>query len=196
MFRNAASFIAAVLMMLSLGSGTVAGGGCEARAGSGEATGESVSIRDCAFGPAILRAPLGATVTWTNDDYLPHAVNGPGWNASTPFTPSPPGGKVSYTFTSPGIYPYMCYLHPGMAGIVVVGDAAIGGAGRSAPGAGLPAANEAVASTAGIGRVPAVELPVAALLIIGSALCGYALARWPLGSRPAHAAVGASDGPA
>ncbi|MEO6397444.1 MAG: hypothetical protein ABIP13_03140, partial [Tepidiformaceae bacterium] len=37
------------------------------------------------------------------------------------------GGLSQYatteqTFTAPGLYPYACILHPGMVGVVVVGD--------------------------------------------------------------------------
>ncbi len=32
----------------------------------------------------------------------------------------PQGGTVSYTFTSKGIFPYYCTIHPSMQGVVTV----------------------------------------------------------------------------
>ena len=32
------------------------------------------------------------------------------------------GEKVSYTFSEEGVFPYVCILHPGMIGAIVVGD--------------------------------------------------------------------------
>src|SRR3989441_10025906 len=33
-----------------------------------------------------------------------------------------PGGTFTFTFAKSGLYPYPCYLHPGMSGLVIVGD--------------------------------------------------------------------------
>lgn len=33
------------------------------------------------------------------------------------------GRSFTATFRRPGVYPFQCYLHPGMAGAVLVGDA-------------------------------------------------------------------------
>jgi hypothetical protein len=32
------------------------------------------------------------------------------------------GDSIAATFDAPGVYPFACYLHPGMVGAVVVGD--------------------------------------------------------------------------
>ena len=31
-----------------------------------------------------------------------------------------PGQRWQYTFTTPGIYPYFCSIHPGMDGVIIV----------------------------------------------------------------------------
>ena len=65
------------------------------------------------------------------------------------------GGTYSYTFAASGVYPYYCFLHPGMVGAVVVGDGTGDGAMTasvlSAVGAGDPFADEAAGAAASVG---------------------------------------------
>jgi len=42
------------------------------------------------------------------------------------------GQSVSYKFDKSGVFPYFCYLHPSMAGAVVVGDGRAVSSGTSA----------------------------------------------------------------
>ena len=150
-----------------------------------------MSIKNCSFSPSILHVPTGGTITWVNDDYLPHAVNGTGFDATDPYTSINPGTRTSHQFNIAGIYPYMCYVHPGMAGIVVVGDVAFPG---NAPAPSAPLAQAAplisaapvvapaapiVASGASSSANAPVELPIALALVIGAALGATVTARWP-----------------
>jgi len=164
--------MSALFVIAALGAPAAAGGGCKTPAGTAEGTGETVSIKNCSFGPTILHAPVGATVTWVNDDYLPHAVNGLGWDAISPYTSANPGARLSHTFDAPGIYPYMCYVHPGMSGVIVVGESgALAAAASSAPAPQTP-------------RADAASSPLATLFGLGvfavGAIAGYAasLVRW------------------
>jgi plastocyanin len=59
----------------------------------------------------------GATVTWTNDDDIPHTVVAPPNVRSKPLDSDQ---KFSFTFTTPGTYKYFCSLHPHMTGTIVV----------------------------------------------------------------------------
>jgi plastocyanin len=77
-----------------------------------------VEIRNYEFLPAVLTVPAGTTVTWTNRDDDPHTVTAsenvfasPGLDADETF---------SYTFSTPGTYPYVCKLHPQMTGTIIV----------------------------------------------------------------------------
>jgi plastocyanin len=80
-----------------------------------------VSIYSYAFHPSVLNVPVGATVTWTNNDPVAHTVTSDSglWNSG----PISPGGTFSYTFTTPGTYTYHCMIHPYMTGEIVVGGA-------------------------------------------------------------------------
>ena len=83
----------------------------------------SSSLTTDAWSPNPVQVSAGTTVTWTNDDSQPHAVNS-GENA----TPSglfdsgimAPAATFEYTFTEAGEYPYYCLLHPNMVGTVSV----------------------------------------------------------------------------
>ena len=83
----------------------------------------SSSLTTDAWSPNPVQVSVGTTVTWTNDDAQPHAVNS-GENA----TPSglfdsgimAPAATFEHTFTEAGEYPYYCLLHPNMVGTVSV----------------------------------------------------------------------------
>src|ERR1700678_1492839 len=77
-----------------------------------------VKIDNFVFGPQTLAVPVGATVTWTNKDDIPHtAVSTEGVFKSKVMDTDE---KFSYTFTKAGTYPYYCSVHPKMTGKVVV----------------------------------------------------------------------------
>jgi len=78
-----------------------------------------VKIDNFSFGPATLTVPAGATVTWINQDDMPHnVVSSEGKTLKSPILDT--DQKFSYTFTMAGIYPYYCGLHPKMTGKVIV----------------------------------------------------------------------------
>jgi plastocyanin len=77
-----------------------------------------VKIDNFVFGPQTITVPVGATVTWTNKDDIPHtSVSTDGVFKSKVLDTDE---KFSYTFTKPGTYPYYCTIHPKMTGKVVV----------------------------------------------------------------------------
>lgn len=68
----------------------------------------------------------GTTVTWVNNTQggIPHnVVSGSGGTPNNKFPTSPifsPGGSYTFTFTTPGEYPYYCGVHPAMIGWITV----------------------------------------------------------------------------
>lgn len=87
-------------------------------AGSGS---DTVLIQDFAFSPAVLTVQAGTTVTWTNQDSVPHAIApDAGFPAPVSSDSLPRGASYRFTFTSPGTYPYHCAIHPSMKGTVIV----------------------------------------------------------------------------
>jgi plastocyanin len=82
-----------------------------------------VKIDNFTFSPQKLTVKAGSTVTWTNEDDIPHALA-----SSTKVFRSKTldtDDKFSFTFTTPGVYEYFCSLHPHMTGSIVV-EAATG----------------------------------------------------------------------
>ena len=78
----------------------------------------AVKIDNFVFGPQTITVPVGATVTWTNSDDIPHtAVSTDGVFKSKVMDTDE---KFSYTFTKAGTYSYYCSIHPKMTGTVVV----------------------------------------------------------------------------
>jgi plastocyanin len=78
----------------------------------------SVKIDNFVFGPQTLTVPVGATVTWTNSDDIPHtSVSTEGVFKSKVLDTDE---NFSYTFTKAGTYPYYCTIHPKMTGKIVV----------------------------------------------------------------------------
>jgi plastocyanin len=101
------------------------------------------------FSPATVSIKVGQTVTWTDvSPYMPHTIsfNAPFKSPDEPNAFLPTGAKsgsdfaggvahsgmigpkpllpvdsFSLRFTKAGTYPYLCLLHPGMAGTVQVG---------------------------------------------------------------------------
>jgi plastocyanin len=78
----------------------------------------AVNIDNFVFGPQTITVPVGATVTWTNKDDIPHtSVSTEGVFKSKVLDTDE---KFSYTFTKAGTYSYYCTIHPKMTGKVVV----------------------------------------------------------------------------
>ena len=182
MFAKALVFSSALAVMLALGSTVAAGGGCHPPGDAAtQRTGTNVDIKGCTFGPTVLRAPVGATITWLNSDVVPHAIAGSGWVAAE--SPITQGASVSHTFDKAGVYTYMCYVHPGMAGVIVIGDEPF--AGTTLPATPAAVANTAVARTSGDEPV---QLPLAIGLIVGAAIgaAGYRFADGALAVRRRH----------
>jgi amicyanin len=76
-----------------------------------------VKIDNFTFGPQKLRVKVGDTVTWINQDDIPHTVVSIGHFRSKALDSE---DKYSFTFTAPGAFEYFCGLHPHMQGSIVV----------------------------------------------------------------------------
>jgi plastocyanin len=121
------TFAGALALLLLATPIAVAAGGCVNHGLANDGAAPTIAIKDCAFSPTVTRVPTDATVSWKNVDYLPHVISGIGWGsvngyASVDASMLQPGSTFAHTFTTPGLYPYACYLHPGMSGVVIVGD--------------------------------------------------------------------------
>lgn len=101
----------------------ISGNGTEAQAAtpaSAEtATEAAVSIKDFAFHPDSITVPAGGSITWTNDDSVPHTATGTDRSVLQSGTIQP-GKSFTQTFDTAGTYTYFCEFHAGMKGTIVV----------------------------------------------------------------------------
>ena len=77
-----------------------------------------VAIRNFAYHPSLLRVEKGARVTFVNRDGAAHDAIRKG-SFSTGLLR--PGEAATVRFARRGAFPYLCSLHPGMRGKVLVG---------------------------------------------------------------------------
>jgi plastocyanin len=91
-----------------------------AKPATGKEQKAAVSIEAFAFAPASVEVATGQEVVWKNHDPADHTVTGEegAFDSGTMRR----GGTFRTSFHSPGEYRYICALHPGMKGTVVVTD--------------------------------------------------------------------------
>jgi plastocyanin len=186
----AAGFVLVMTLALVPGVAHASGGG-----GCGQAvtdrTGTQVQISGFCFGPTITRVHPGAEVTFANLDPVPHSILGANgsWGG---YDALKRHQLVTYRFSEPGVYPYVCTFHIGMVGVVVVGDG-IGGAidtttkdgpvtqvEGSSPAANVVAVQPAAVPVSDSGAWPAVALGAFGLLVVAAG--GFLVARRRRGS--------------
>jgi len=78
-----------------------------------------IKIDNFSFGPATITVPAGTTVTWTNNDDVPHVVTSDD-NKMFKSKALDTDDHFSFTFTKPGTYKYYCAIHPKMTAKIVV----------------------------------------------------------------------------
>ena len=79
----------------------------------------TVEIRNNAFNPAQLHVAPGTTVTFVNNDNVPHTATSDNKLFDLEI---PPGSSYPVVLEGEGTVPYHCELHPEMKGTIVVGD--------------------------------------------------------------------------
>ena len=106
--RPRRSFLCAAILIAATASGVV----------SARAEDPMVEIDNFTFTPPTLTVKTGTTVTWRNQDDIPHTVA----SSARLFKSKPldTDDSFSFTFKDVGRYEYFCSLHPHMKGTIVV----------------------------------------------------------------------------
>jgi plastocyanin len=125
--------LALMLALLALGLAACggdddSGGSSSQPADSGSASGgggANVSMKDIQFSPNKLTVKAGQTITFTNEESVPHDVHkesGPGGDfASGGDGGMQQGDTFKLKLDKPGTYKYVCHVHaPGMSGTITV----------------------------------------------------------------------------
>ena len=76
------------------------------------------AIKGFSFQPPTITVPVGGSVTWTNHDGEPHTVTG--IDGSFRSEALDEDDTFTFKFTKPGVYQYICTIHPRMRGMVIV----------------------------------------------------------------------------
>ena len=102
-----------MVALTACSSGRADGGGAAAQPVTGAT---EVTAKNLRFSPEAIQVPAGTTVTWHFEDAgVPHDVKGDGFQS-----PKLTEGTWKHRFDRPGEYRYVCTLHAGMEGRVVV----------------------------------------------------------------------------
>jgi plastocyanin len=113
--RRRAAVIALVTALTMLAAGCQSGADDRAARATPVGVNEVVA-RDLAFVPSAVQVPAGTTVTWQfRDGSVPHNVQADGFKSENLTK-----GTFQHRFDRPGTYSYVCTLHAGMSGRVVV----------------------------------------------------------------------------
>ncbi len=157
-----------IVLLLALLAATVlaaappasAGGGCHRPATEGR--GGTLTLSELCFSPTVLRVAPGSEVTVVNKDSVAHPLGRSGrdwyWDGNV-------GDRATVRFETSGIQPFFCYQHPGMVGVVVVGDGR-GTGGASTVEVATQDAQDAAAPAATPARA---SIPTAWLLVVAAA---------------------------
>ena len=77
-----------------------------------------VGMKNFDFAPMAVTIKHGETVVWKNLDGEPHTVVSPDGTFRSPALDQ--NDTFKFTFTKPGVYKYLCSIHPRMMATVTV----------------------------------------------------------------------------
>ena len=108
---------AALAVVLGACGGGSDGDGAQGDAGPAATTARVVA-KDLEFKPSKVRLLVGGTVTWSFEDgSTPHNVVASDKSYTSDNKTS---GTFAHTYDKPGVYKYVCTIHPAMKGSVTV----------------------------------------------------------------------------
>jgi len=76
-------------------------------------------MKNIQFAPTSVTAKVGQTVKWTNDDSVDHNVTAKS-GATFKSSNFGQGGTYSFKAAKAGTISYVCTIHPGMVGTIIV----------------------------------------------------------------------------
>jgi plastocyanin len=107
------------MLLFSVGSITRAKGARQSgEAAQQQANATKVTIDNFSFTPQEITVPAGTTVTWVNQDDVPHTVASTDNKFKSKALDT--DDKFSFTFKDSGTYEYYCTVHPKMTAKVIV----------------------------------------------------------------------------
>jgi plastocyanin len=135
--------LAFAVLMLIPGAAWAGGGGVDTSGCAGYSEGIEVAMLDSCFEGTAHFAADGEVITVSNDGILPHTFTAVDGTFDTGTVS--PGSTAELTVDEPGVYRVFCSLHgtaggEGMAGVLVVGEAAPAAGAHPSDGSVVPVA--------------------------------------------------------
>jgi plastocyanin len=168
-----------IASLLPIAPASAGGGACHGmEATSSRST--TIVLSDSCFMPTLARVDVGDEVRWVNKDLAVHTVTAAhnAWGSTKDLQTD---DGITATFSRPGVYPYYCLYHPGMAGAVLVGDA--NGAGAAAGGITVAPVDDSLERTSSLmvepepKDSPASWPAVASVAALATGLVGFGIGR-------------------
>lgn len=109
------------LFVAGCGGDEETGGTTTAAPTAGGASGDvvAVDIKDIKFLPMEVTVKVGQTVEWTNSDSIPHNVVADAFKSEN----MDQGAKFTYKADKAGTFDYVCTIHSGQTGKLIVEEA-------------------------------------------------------------------------
>jgi plastocyanin len=133
----------------------------------------TVTIADFAFSPNAITVQAGSTVTWVNNDSVPHTATGDNGEFDTGSIA--PGGSATITFDTAGTFAYHCTIHPNMTASITVHAASTDNTGNTGNNSGQSGQLPNTGSGVGGSTSSLVAYAVLASLVL--AIGGFAVRR-------------------
>lgn len=118
MLRLILPLLATAALLSACGSDDEETSGSTTPAASGSGT--RVAMKDLKFVPADLTVKVGQTVTWVNEEGVPHNVVNTQEGKQPKSELFGEGQTYEFTPREPGKIEYVCTIHPGMEGTLTV----------------------------------------------------------------------------
>lgn len=115
--NRALKMIAFQALMIAAAGAAMTTIACESKAAT-TVSAEVVHIGNFTFNQPVLTVRQGTTVTWINDDDIPHTIVAKDMTFKSRVLDT--GDKFSFTFAKAGQFDYFCSIHPHMTGKVIV----------------------------------------------------------------------------
>jgi len=147
-------------------------------------TDTEIRLEPCSFAPTVTSVPVGTMVTFRNGTGFAHLITGANQAWGSPDVELQPSATVTHAFDAAGTYPYACALHPGMAGVIVVGEAAAAGVPPAAASTDGAATGDPIATSSTANVIGLLAIGAGVGVIVGAVITWAWLRRVRRGGEP------------